>query len=203
MLKLNSNENSKESNGLRFYFSFEVFAVNSIGFITEFKVSWPRDCATRKNQFVFISLRRTGMTLASTAVKTAALLMMAPAAFLPMKADAQQMAAAGTPPHVSAAIEACHKLPKMIDREKCSLSVAAQENNRAAAASSQRADASSQRADASSQRADFGERQNDCGDKVLKGLANGTFKQPRFVELLAGRPPEKVDKCAVLEALKS
>ncbi len=128
---------------------------------------------------------------ASTAAKIAALVMMAPAALLPIKASAQQMAssAPAPPAHVVAAINACQRLPTFLERDKCSITVAAQEHQRAAAASSQRADA--------------GERELQCADAIKSGLSGGTYTPQRLKDVLAGRPAKEVGLCNVLAQLRS
>jgi hypothetical protein len=132
-------------------------------------------------------------THASTTVKLAALAMAAPALLLPMKAAGQQMALGG-PPGAAAAISDCQKLPTGAERDRCSMKVVVEENNRLATAAGRRADAASVET-----AANLDEAQCARDLRALRTADPAVVDRGRAI--LAGRPLATYGTCNLLKDL--
>ncbi len=126
----------------------------------------------------------------STAVKAAALLMVAPALLFPIKAAGQQVAinASRTVDEIVAECSSAHK-PNQGAIAECIVRRGGQENRRATAEANARVDA--------------GEREASCGNDIKTGIGAGTFQRERLKAILAGRPAKEVGLCRILAQLQN
>lgn len=118
---------------------------------------------------------------ASTAVKTAAIVMMAPVLLAPFKTEAQQMALGG--PNFAA----CEQIKDPAKSAQCTHDATMEDLRR--------------RNDAALARAAAADREGQCADFIKAEVAAGRIKPDAVRATLAGRPAREFGACNLVAAL--